>query len=157
MTESPLVDSSFVVLVFSPGDDPIACLNKVMAFLTVVASSSDCDEGIQLFGRKVFDQNVEKEKDSRVHKTKHFSHRTAIDFEKLNRLSDDFEKRFTPQQELSAEQAFWLRMSNPTSKPSDASPVKIEAPKVSLVNEILKKIKFHLAKFDNVVKIKDYT
>ncbi|GKE14474.1 hypothetical protein Tco_1422051, partial [Tanacetum coccineum] len=30
---------SFVVLVFSPGDDPIACLNKAMAFLTAVASS----------------------------------------------------------------------------------------------------------------------
>ncbi|GKG36130.1 hypothetical protein Tco_0443808 [Tanacetum coccineum] len=39
MTESPLVDSSFAVLVFSPGDDPIACLNKAIAFLTVVASS----------------------------------------------------------------------------------------------------------------------
>ncbi|GJW75543.1 uncharacterized mitochondrial protein-like protein [Tanacetum coccineum] len=44
-------------------------------------------------------------------------------------LSDDFGKRFTLQQELLAEQAFWLRMSNPTSKPSDASPVRIEAPK----------------------------
>ncbi|GKA26016.1 hypothetical protein Tco_0712125 [Tanacetum coccineum] len=52
-----------------------------------------------------------------------------IDYEKLNKLSDDFGKRFTPQQELSTEQAFWLRMSNPTNKPSDASPVKIEAPK----------------------------
>ncbi|GJX20979.1 retrovirus-related pol polyprotein from transposon TNT 1-94 [Tanacetum coccineum] len=76
----------------------------------------------------------------------------------LNRLTDDFGKRFTPQQELSAEQAFWLRMSDPTSKPSDALPVKIKAPKelpkISLVNESLKKIKFHLAKFDNVVKIK---
>ncbi|GJT56793.1 hypothetical protein Tco_0991847 [Tanacetum coccineum] len=39
MTESPLVDSSFVVPVFSPGDDPIACLNKAMAFLMAVASS----------------------------------------------------------------------------------------------------------------------
>ncbi|GKD83191.1 putative ribonuclease H-like domain-containing protein, partial [Tanacetum coccineum] len=38
MTESPLVDSGFVVPVFSPGDDPIACLNKAIAFLTVVAS-----------------------------------------------------------------------------------------------------------------------
>ncbi|GKD25387.1 reverse transcriptase domain-containing protein [Tanacetum coccineum] len=35
MTESPLMDSSFAVPVFSPGDDPIACLNKVIAFLTV--------------------------------------------------------------------------------------------------------------------------
>ncbi|GKE13603.1 hypothetical protein Tco_1417154 [Tanacetum coccineum] len=39
MTKSPLVDSGFVVPVFSPRDDPIACLNKVIAFLTVVASS----------------------------------------------------------------------------------------------------------------------
>ncbi|GJR02876.1 retrovirus-related pol polyprotein from transposon TNT 1-94 [Tanacetum coccineum] len=41
MTESPLVDSSVVVPVFSLGDDPIACLNKAMAFLTAVASSSN--------------------------------------------------------------------------------------------------------------------
>ncbi|GKE81199.1 hypothetical protein Tco_1551199 [Tanacetum coccineum] len=73
-------------------------------------------------------------------------------------LSDDFRKRFTPQQELSAEQAFWLCMSNPTSKAFDASPIKIEAPKeltkVSLVNKSLKKLKYHLARFDNVVKIR---
>ncbi|GJS64271.1 retrovirus-related pol polyprotein from transposon TNT 1-94 [Tanacetum coccineum] len=59
---------------------------------------------------------------------------------------------------MDAEQAFWLRISNPTSKPSDASLVKIEAPKelpkVSLVNESLKKLKFHLARFDNMVKIR---
>ncbi|GJS12080.1 integrase, catalytic region, zinc finger, CCHC-type containing protein [Tanacetum coccineum] len=98
----------------------------------------------------------EKAKDLEVI-NKNISHK-PIDYEKLNRLSDDFGKRFTPQQELSAEQAFWLRMSNPTSKPSDASPVKIKAPKelpkVSLVNESLKKLKFHLARFDNVVKIR---
>ncbi|GJS46778.1 hypothetical protein Tco_0596899 [Tanacetum coccineum] len=35
MTESLFVDSSFAVLVFSPGDDPVACLNKAMDFLTV--------------------------------------------------------------------------------------------------------------------------
>ncbi|GJX49020.1 integrase, catalytic region, zinc finger, CCHC-type containing protein [Tanacetum coccineum] len=39
MTESLFVDSGFAILVFSPGDDPIACLNKAMVFLTVVASS----------------------------------------------------------------------------------------------------------------------
>ncbi|GJT55262.1 hypothetical protein Tco_0990316 [Tanacetum coccineum] len=39
MTESPLMDSSFVVPVFSLGDDPIACLNKAMAFLTTATSS----------------------------------------------------------------------------------------------------------------------
>nr|GEX36654.1 hypothetical protein [Tanacetum cinerariifolium] len=60
--------------------------------------------------------------------------------------------------EEETEQAFWLRMSDPTTKPSDALPVKIKAPKelpkISLVNESLKKLKFYLAKFDNVVKIR---
>nr|GEY28126.1 retrovirus-related Pol polyprotein from transposon TNT 1-94 [Tanacetum cinerariifolium] len=40
MTKSPLVGSGFSVLVFSLRDDLIACLNKEIAFLTVVASSS---------------------------------------------------------------------------------------------------------------------
>ncbi|GJU92965.1 putative ribonuclease H-like domain-containing protein [Tanacetum coccineum] len=40
MTESPILDSSLAVLVFSPGDDPIACLNKAMALLIAVASLS---------------------------------------------------------------------------------------------------------------------
>ncbi|GJV78948.1 retrovirus-related pol polyprotein from transposon TNT 1-94 [Tanacetum coccineum] len=44
------------------------------------------------------------------------------------------------------------------SKPFDALPVKIkdpkELPKISLVSESLKKLKFHLAKFDNAVKIR---
>ncbi|GJV48836.1 hypothetical protein Tco_1439048 [Tanacetum coccineum] len=34
-----LLMQGFTVHVFSPRDDPIACLNKAMAFLTVVASS----------------------------------------------------------------------------------------------------------------------
>ncbi|GJS56249.1 hypothetical protein Tco_0629611 [Tanacetum coccineum] len=98
----------------------------------------------------------EKAKDLEVI-NKNISHK-PIDYEKLNRLTKDIRNRFTPQQELSAEQAFWLHMSDTTNKPSDALPVKIEAPKelpkISLVNESLKKLKFHLAKFDNVVKIR---
>ncbi|GJY88675.1 hypothetical protein Tco_0503303 [Tanacetum coccineum] len=39
LTEFPRMDSSLVVLVFNQGDDPIAYLNKAMAFLTAVASS----------------------------------------------------------------------------------------------------------------------
>nr|GEZ34903.1 hypothetical protein [Tanacetum cinerariifolium] len=39
MTESSLVDSGLAVSVFSPRDDPIACLNNAMAFLTALASS----------------------------------------------------------------------------------------------------------------------
>nr|GEU67756.1 integrase, catalytic region, zinc finger, CCHC-type, peptidase aspartic, catalytic [Tanacetum cinerariifolium] len=67
-------------------------------------------------------------------------------------------RNVSPQQELSAEQAFRLCMSDPTSKPSNALLVKIKAPKelpkISLVNENLKKLKFYLAKFDSVVKIR---
>ncbi|GKF06362.1 hypothetical protein Tco_0037030, partial [Tanacetum coccineum] len=71
-------------------------------------------------------------------------------------LSEDFGKRFTPQQELSVEQAFWLRISNPTIESSNILPVKVEVPselpKVGLVNASLKKLKFHLAQFDSMVK-----
>nr|GEW26011.1 hypothetical protein [Tanacetum cinerariifolium] len=69
------------------------------------------------------------------------------------RLTEEFGKRFTPQQELSAEQSFWLRIS---IESSSTPPVKVEVsselPKVSLVNESLKKLKFQLDQFDYVVK-----
>ncbi|GJZ59157.1 hypothetical protein Tco_0614973 [Tanacetum coccineum] len=39
MTEFPQLDSGLAVLVFTQGDDPIACLNKAMAFLSAVAAS----------------------------------------------------------------------------------------------------------------------
>ncbi|GJS67444.1 hypothetical protein Tco_0682008 [Tanacetum coccineum] len=72
----------------------------------------------------------EKEKDPEAIK-QNISHK-PIDYEKLNRLSDDFGKCFTPQQEYCGLTSFL----------------------VSLVNESLKKLKFHLARFDNVVKIR---
>ncbi|GJY86844.1 hypothetical protein Tco_0500870 [Tanacetum coccineum] len=96
----------------------------------------------------------EKEKDPEAIK-QNISHK-PIDYEKLNRLSEDFGKRVTPQKELSAKQAFWLRISNPTIESSNIPHVKVEVPselpKVSLVNASLKKLKFHLAQFDSVVK-----
>ncbi|GKA27226.1 hypothetical protein Tco_0713394, partial [Tanacetum coccineum] len=301
MTESPFVDSSLAIPVFSPGDDPTACLNKAMTFLTAVASSrgdngkvilvmvirvmllvleelmqvdrqgllnattvkvqdiwlgnalnlsdigmmynlgipdgqavqtiilnnaafqnedldtydSDCDDisnakavlmaNISNYGSDVisevpysetylndmenqsvhamhdfeqtpvvdFTDNLviddeetlileeesrskmsEKEKDPEA--IKHNISNKPIDYEKLNRLSEDVGKRFTPQQELSAEQAFWFHMSNPTIESSDKPPVKVEVPsellQVSLVNESLKKLRFHLTLFDFVVK-----
>nr|GEV06320.1 hypothetical protein [Tanacetum cinerariifolium] len=82
----------------------------------------------------------------------------VIDDEETLILEDDFEKRFVPQQELLADETLWYHMLNPSTKSSDALPVKIEAPKelpkVSLVNESLKKLKLHLGNFDKVVKIK---
>ncbi|GJV84600.1 putative ribonuclease H-like domain-containing protein [Tanacetum coccineum] len=81
---------------------------------------------------------------------------TPINYVELNRFSEDFGKRFVSQQELSAEQAFWLKTSHPNTDQFATSPIKIEAPgelpKVSLVNTSLKKLKYHLGKFDTVVK-----
>nr|GEY57965.1 hypothetical protein [Tanacetum cinerariifolium] len=98
----------------------------------------------------------EKEKDPEAIKRK-ISNK-LIDYVKLNNLYEDFGKRFVPQQELSPDEAFWYHMLNPSTKSSDALPVKIEAlkelSKVSLVNESLKKLKLHLANFDKVVKIR---
>ncbi|GJU20426.1 retrovirus-related pol polyprotein from transposon TNT 1-94 [Tanacetum coccineum] len=79
-----------------------------------------------------------------------------INYAELNRLSKDFGKCFVPQQELSNEQAFRLQTLHPNTDQSASSPVKIKAPwelpKVSLVNTSLKKLKYHLGQFDNVVK-----
>ncbi|GKB80298.1 hypothetical protein Tco_0947193 [Tanacetum coccineum] len=79
-----------------------------------------------------------------------------INYAELNRLSEDFGKRFVPQQELSDEQAFGLQTSHPSTDQSASSPVKIKAPwelpKVSMVNTSLKKLKYHLDQFDTVVK-----
>ncbi|GKB70418.1 hypothetical protein Tco_0931830 [Tanacetum coccineum] len=58
----------------------------------------------------------EKAKDPEVI-AKKISHK-PIDYEKLNSLTDDFGKCFSPQQELSAEQAFWFHTLNPTIEPS---------------------------------------
>ncbi|GJR20182.1 retrovirus-related pol polyprotein from transposon TNT 1-94 [Tanacetum coccineum] len=112
------------------------------------------DEETLILKEKSRSKMSEKAKDPKVI-NKNISHK-PIDYEKLNRLSEDFGKRFTPQQEMDAEQAFWFRISNPTIESSNPPPVKVEVPselpKVSLVNANLKKLKFHLAQFDSVVK-----
>ncbi|GKC37261.1 hypothetical protein Tco_1049645, partial [Tanacetum coccineum] len=82
---------------------------------------------------------------------------TPVDYDVLNQLSQDFEKRFVPQTELSAEQAFWSHNSmNSSDLSPSCRPTKVEVPKellkVSMVNTSLKKLKHHLAGFDEVVK-----
>ncbi|GJW30831.1 hypothetical protein Tco_0047706 [Tanacetum coccineum] len=82
---------------------------------------------------------------------------TPVDYAVLNQLSQDFETRFVPQTELSAEQAFWSKNSVNSLEPTLSSrPTKVEVPKelpkVSMVNTSLKKLKYHLASFDVVVK-----
>nr|GFB98510.1 hypothetical protein [Tanacetum cinerariifolium] len=71
---------------------------------------------------------LQKQKESMMSEKK--VNTKPVDYAALNQLSKDFETRFVPQTESSAEQAFWSRM----------------------VNSSLKKLKFHLASFEVVVK-----
>nr|GEZ41917.1 hypothetical protein [Tanacetum cinerariifolium] len=80
-----------------------------------------------------------------------------VDYAALNQLSKDFETRLVPHAELSAEQPFWSRYSVQPKEPNlSISTTIVEVPKelskVSMVNPSLKKLKFHLASFDMVVK-----
>ncbi|GKE94938.1 hypothetical protein Tco_1579793 [Tanacetum coccineum] len=83
-----------------------------------------------------------------------------INYSELNKLAADFGKCFVAQKELSAEQAFWLKFSNPISEQPDVqtTPVRMEAPselpKVSMVKKSFQKLKNHLASFDKVVKVR---
>ncbi|GKD79232.1 hypothetical protein Tco_1341853 [Tanacetum coccineum] len=85
---------------------------------------------------------------------------TLVDYVVLNQLSQDFETRFVPQTELSAEQAFWSQNSmNSMNSPDptlSSRPTKVEVlkelPKVIMVNMSLKKLKHHLAGFNMVIK-----
>nr|GEU55941.1 hypothetical protein [Tanacetum cinerariifolium] len=179
INESPRIDSGLAIPVFYLGDDPIACLNKEIDFLMALASSRFPSTNYQLRtllnprnqgtiqdGRVTL-QQVQGRQSQSYSGTGYKSNVNSSGGSNSSRqpkrprnatLTEDFGKSFTPQQELSAEQAFWLHMSDPTSKPFDALLVKTEAPKellmISLVNESLKKLKFHLAKFDNVVKMR---
>nr|GFD21671.1 hypothetical protein [Tanacetum cinerariifolium] len=71
-------------------------------------------------------------------------------------LSTDFNTRFVPQTESYAEQAFWSQYSVQTNEPTQSGTTIVEVPKelpkVSMVNSCLKRLKFHLASFDIVVK-----
>nr|GEW99867.1 retrovirus-related Pol polyprotein from transposon TNT 1-94 [Tanacetum cinerariifolium] len=185
-----LADSGFVVPVFSPRDDPTACLNKAMTFLIAIASSrvtmqqtedldtydSDCDDllnaqvvlmaNISNYGfdailevsnsetylndmdNQSYQNSFYLKKAQRIKPTlydgiviyeKHFAmlvidDEETLDLEEESRskmsnktLIHDFRKCFTPQQELLVEQAFWLRIFNPTIE-SSLPPVKVEVP-----------------------------
>nr|GEW09351.1 retrovirus-related Pol polyprotein from transposon TNT 1-94 [Tanacetum cinerariifolium] len=98
---------------------------------------------------------IEKQNDPKMTEKKVIT--KPIDYAIINQLSTDFETRFVPQTELSAEQAFWLQYSMQTDEPNlSASTTIVEVPKellkVSMVNSCLKKLKFHLVGFDMVVK-----
>nr|GEY73279.1 hypothetical protein [Tanacetum cinerariifolium] len=98
---------------------------------------------------------LHKQKDSMMSEKK--VNTKPVDYAALNQLSQDFETRFVPQTELSTEQVFWSQNFVNSEKPNlSTRPTQVEVPKelpkVSMVNSCLKKLKFHLASFDVVVK-----
>ncbi|GKF56105.1 hypothetical protein Tco_0166445, partial [Tanacetum coccineum] len=68
------------------------------------------DEETLILEEESRSKKFEKAKDPEVI-AKKISHK-PIDYEKLNSLIEDFETRFSPQQELSVEQAFWFKIYN---------------------------------------------
>nr|GEZ35075.1 hypothetical protein [Tanacetum cinerariifolium] len=97
---------------------------------------------------------IEKQNDPQIIKKKVIT--KPINYATLNQLSTDFETRFVTQTESSAEQAFWSQYSVQTEEHNlfgtTIVEVPKELPKVSMVNSCLKRLKFHLASFDMVVK-----
>nr|GEU63178.1 reverse transcriptase [Tanacetum cinerariifolium] len=126
---------------------------------------------------------LQKQKDPMMSENK--VNTKPVDYAALNQLLKDFETRFVPQTELSAEQAFWSHNSGNFEESNLSSSTTItelsaeqafwshnsgnfeesnlsssttivefpkELPKVSMVYSSLKKLKFHLASFDMVVK-----
>ncbi|GKD86664.1 hypothetical protein Tco_1357818 [Tanacetum coccineum] len=77
---------------------------------------------------------------------------TSDNYSKLNKLAGDFGKRCVPQQELSAEQKFWLQSSDKNSeKPSTSNkPVKIEVPSELPKSTVL----FDKGLHDEIIEVK---
>ncbi|GJW03939.1 hypothetical protein Tco_1562795 [Tanacetum coccineum] len=126
--------------------------NVILKMDTIVIP--DSDETLELV-EESRSKMILKEQDPMVTKKKVFT--KPIDYVALNILTQDYDKRFVRQSDLSAEQAYWKDTSVPSSDPSPSSTtekVKVpkELPKVSMVNTSLKQLKCHLAGFDQVVK-----
>ncbi|GJZ20745.1 hypothetical protein Tco_0557335 [Tanacetum coccineum] len=85
---------------------------------------------------------------------------SSINYSELNKLSEEFGKRFVPQMQLSVEQAFWLQLLNPKFEQLNVTQTQVEIevpkelPKVSLVNTSFQKLKNYLASFDKVEKVR---
>nr|GEU39344.1 integrase, catalytic region, zinc finger, CCHC-type, peptidase aspartic, catalytic [Tanacetum cinerariifolium] len=102
-------------------------------------------------------ESVTAELERYKEQVKNFEQRFYIDLSSREKMIDSQMDDMIKEKITLKEQVDSLEQ-NLSNKPSDALPVKIEAPKelpkISSANESLKKLKFHLAKFDNVVKIR---
>nr|GEY26977.1 hypothetical protein [Tanacetum cinerariifolium] len=142
-SESSSPKTGLVVQVFQKGDDPIDAINHMMSFLTSVvtfrirrniwkAKADDLD---------AYDSDCDELNSAKVALMANLSHYGLDNLAKT---------------QSSAEQAFWFQYSVQTDEPNLSGTTIVEVPKelpkVSMVYSCLKRIKFHLASFDMVVK-----
>nr|GEU46618.1 hypothetical protein [Tanacetum cinerariifolium] len=124
-------------------------------------ASESCAQSLEIDNLKHTLSEQLKEKESleqmslEIDNLKHTLSEQLKEKESLEQM--DFETRFVPQTELLAEQAYWSQNSRNFAESNLSTSTTIvevpkELPKVSMVNSSLKKLKFHLASFDMVVK-----
>nr|GEW49690.1 hypothetical protein [Tanacetum cinerariifolium] len=83
-----------------------------------------------------------------------------IDYVALNKLSKHFVKNFVPKKQLSAEQAFWLRILKPVSEIPSVQPepalkeIPCELPTINLVKDSFNRMRNHVNYFENVVTVR---
>ncbi|GJS52363.1 retrovirus-related pol polyprotein from transposon TNT 1-94, partial [Tanacetum coccineum] len=129
---------------------PMLYDGSVIAKETNVISIADSEETLML-EEESRSKMLLKQSDPKVLEKK--VNIKPINYAELNRLSEDFGKRFVPQQELSDEQAFWLQTLHPNTDQSASLPVKIEAPR-----ELPKclKLEAELIKQHNMIEKDEY-
>nr|GEW55364.1 hypothetical protein [Tanacetum cinerariifolium] len=160
----PNAQPSFMASISSYGSDALAKLEQNLYDGNVIKNTSaimipDSEETLML-AEESRSKMLLKQQDPMMVEKK--LNTTPIDYAALNQISQDFEKRFIPQTELSTEQAFWSQNSmnssdrSPSSRPTNVEVPK-ELPKVNMVNTYVKKLKQHLAGFDVVVKERTMT
>nr|GEU63443.1 hypothetical protein [Tanacetum cinerariifolium] len=166
-------DTGLVVLVFQKGDDPIDAINHMMSFLTAVVTSRELalEKQVKELNNVVFKRNQSAQTlEPKLYDGSVIQKTNAIvicDSEETLMLEDESRSKMLQKQkdlmmstkktELSAEQTFCSQNSRNSEEPNLSTSTTIvkvhkELSKVSMVNSSLKKLKFHLASFDVVVK-----
>nr|GEW66668.1 hypothetical protein [Tanacetum cinerariifolium] len=118
--------------IITPHDRPLVF--KIHAAVVI----PDTEETLML-AEESCSKMIEKQNDPKMFEKKVIT--KPIDYAIINQLSTDFETRFVPQTELSAEQAFWFQYSVQTDKPNLSATTTIvevpkELPKVSMRNTV---------------------
>nr|GFB30047.1 hypothetical protein [Tanacetum cinerariifolium] len=158
-----------VVPVFQKGDDPIDAINHMMSFLTYVVASRYPATNNQLRTSSNPHPGTAESSSNQAMITINAAYQADdldaydSDCNELNSTKvalmtnlSHYGSDTLAETESSAEQAFWsqylVQTDEPTLFGTTIVEVPKELPKVSMVNSCLKKLKFHLASFDMVVK-----